>query len=87
MAKADGRILGKDAAPGNVDFSVELDVDRLAFGSRRHGVEADQDVFDLGFFFTGQDLNRIADLQRAAFDLALEAAEGMVRTADALNGR
>ena len=87
LTQGDVRPLGKDAAPGYVDFAVELDVDRLAFDGRIDGIEADEDGFDLSFFLAGQGRNRIADGQGAAFDLALEAAEGVVRAADALDGQ
>ena len=61
LTQGDVRPLGKDAAPGYVDFAVELDVDRLAFDGRIDGIEADEDGFYLGFFLAGQGRNRIAD--------------------------
>ena len=61
LAQGDVRSLGEDTAPGYVDFAVELDVDRLAFDGRLDGIEADEDGFDLSFFFAGQRCNRIAN--------------------------
>ena len=61
LTQGDIRSLRKDTAPGYVDFAVELDVDRLAFDGRLDGIEADEDGFDLSFFFAGQRCNRIAN--------------------------
>ena len=73
------------AASGNVDFPAELNGHRLSCNSLLDFIKAGQNAGYRGGFSAGKAADLVAHSDAAAFDLALEAAEGRVGTAHPLH--
>ncbi len=77
--------MNQNTASGNVNLRVQLDGDGTASLALLHRVTALMDGGNLRLFSAGKHHQLISYRDAAAFDLALEAAEGMIRTADTLH--
>ena len=79
------RAVFQHAPTGNIHFFVQLDIHRVSLLCLLHGLVADVDGLDVGLFAAGQGAHVVAHREGARFDLALKAAEGVIRAADPLH--